>query len=681
MKKIETSIRILVVFTILIGLNYTQSIAQSDIPEGVYANLKNDTLRMGNSFAGLEFEWNNGNLYLLTINDKDEKLINRFNSNSTVFRIGDETDIVNKSTFEMETISSTLVSNEYLKVTVFTEYDKVELKRIFRIYPDSPLIGMDFYLRLKEDKKLEFELVDAELLRLNLQGNHWKYKSVEFFDRTDRNNNLVDENDFLGYKSNKELRGNLLVATDLLNKKSLIILKEAPCSTTQLHYPGYDFSCLKNSIKVTGIGISPGDLEVHRWIRLYGLAFGFTASSELNYLTAIRKYQKSLRKLDPSRDEMIMMNTWGDRNKDASIGEKFIMKELDACEKLAISHFQIDDGWQQGQSKNSANSSGKLWNTWTPEDWQPDSKKFPNGFEVVVDYAKKKNIKLGLWFHPSNENSYSNWQQDAKIVISLYKMYDIRYFKIDGIKIPDKMSEINLRRFFDKVLEETDYMVSFNLDATADNRGGYHFLNEYGNIFLENRYTDFGNYYPYTTLRNLWMLSKYVAPEKLQIEFLNKWRNPGKYPDNDVYAPNQIPFDYQFAITMMAQPLAWFEGSGLPEKAYEISPLIEKYRTVQHDIHKGLIFPIGDEPNGSSWAGFQSIDDDEGYFLIFREYNESGNQFLKTYLPANYHVKFIKIIGRGEDFNQLIGEDQKVEFKLPGKHTFTLYKYKIEGRR
>lgn len=54
------------------------------------------------------------------------------------------------------------------------------------------------------------------------------------------------------------------------------------------------------------------------------------------------------------------------------------------------------------------------------------------------------------------------------------------------------------------------------VDETAGRRGGYHYLNEYGNLFLENRYTDWTNYYPYTTLRNLWMLSKYVPAEKFQ---------------------------------------------------------------------------------------------------------------------------------------------------------------------
>lgn len=68
-------------------------------------------------------------------------------------------------------------------------------------------------------------------------------------------------------------------------------------------------------------------------------------------------------------------------------------------------------------------------------------------------------------------------------------------------------------------------------------------FNEYGNVFLENRYTDWQNYYPYWTLRNLWMLSKYVPAERLQIEFLNKWRNAGKYA-GDRFAPANYGFGY-----------------------------------------------------------------------------------------------------------------------------------------
>ena len=73
---------------------------------------------------------------------------------------------------------------------------------------------------------------------------------------------------------------------------------------------------------------------------------------------------------------------------------------------------------------------------------------------------------------------------------------------------------------FEAVRQATEDAVVFNLDLTAGQRYGYHYFNEYGNIFVENRYTDWSNYYPHWTLRNLWMLSRYVPPQNLQIEFM-----------------------------------------------------------------------------------------------------------------------------------------------------------------
>ena len=102
------------------------------------------------------------------------------------------------------------------------------------------------------------------------------------------------------------------------------------------------------------------------------------------------------------------------------------------------------------------------------------------------------------------------------------------------------------------------------------------------------------------------MLSKYVPAERLQIEFLNKWRNEGKY-EGDPFAPSAYGFDYLFATAMAGQPLAWMEASNLPEEAFSVSGLLSGYREISAEFHSGMIFPIGDEPSGRSWTGFQSI--------------------------------------------------------------------------
>ena len=264
------------------------------------------------------------------------------------------------------------------------------------------------------------------------------------------------------------------------------------------------------------------------------------------------------------------------------VNEAFCLKELETAAKLGITHFQIDDGWQTGRSENSA-YGGSFINIWrNPNYWTPDPKRFPNGLAPIIKRGKELGIEVCLWFNPSIQNEFADWEKDADVLISLYNKYGIRTFKIDGTAIPSKLAEIRLRKIYDRVMEATNWNAVLNLDATLGKRGGYFFFNEYGNIFLENRYTDWGNYYPYWTLRNLWMLSRYVPAQSLQIEFLNKWRNEKNYT-NDLFAPGKYPFDYLFAITMAAQPLAWLESQNLPSEAFTTGETIKKYETIQHD--------------------------------------------------------------------------------------------------
>ena len=341
-----------------------------------------------------------------------------------------------------------------------------------------------------------------------------------------------------------------------------------------------------------------------------------------------------------------------------------------------MSHFQIDDGWQYGKSPNSTVAKGSFKNIWdNPDYWTPDPDKYPRGLKPVVEKGRELGIEIGLWYNPSIQNDFADWEKDASAIVGLYRKYGIRIFKIDGLGIPSKKAEKNLRRLFDRVLEQTDNAVMFNLDATAGRRGGYHMFNEYGNIFLENRYTDWGNYYPYWTLRNLWMLSKYVPAEKIQVEFLNKWRNDRKY-EGDTFAPSVYSFEYVFAVSMAGQPLAWMEASNLPEEAFDIAPVIKGYRDVSADFHSGVILPIGEEPSGRSWTGFQSIcSDKEGYVLVYREASERGAAFVKTWLSEGVKVKFTPVLGYGKAFTAKVDRNGEIRFALPEENSYALYRY------
>ena len=148
--------------------------------------------------------------------------------------------------------------------------------------------------------------------------------------------------------------------------------------------------------------------------------WGVAGESERDRLMVLRKYLKHQRHHQPERDEMIMLNTRGDQGRDGQLREAFARAKLEAAHRLDITHFQLDDGWQAGLSKNSASATGELWDAWPRESWQPHPERFPNGLQPVVDKARALGIELGLWFHPSNAWDYTQWQQDAEVVLGLH---------------------------------------------------------------------------------------------------------------------------------------------------------------------------------------------------------------------------------------------------------------------
>ena len=659
---------ILLTGLLLINTSYTSA----DDFEGCYARLKNDTLFAGNSFIERQWLWNNGNLTPVRLINKSV-YPNRITEMTGIAR-----DSIHPLSAELKInqMKETTVSHAMLQAEIISDYGGYKKKTIISIYHGTPAIRMQYAFLVANDTDAPPGLQEFVIDRFSLPSLHYTIKTVEFFDRTDVMNNLVNEETFLPFPTTIRKRGNLMMAESNDGHDSFYFLKEAPCSFVQLNYAGFDFEVKGRQIAVAGSGLADTDLVPGEWLPAYSVVLGI-ATGDYPVEYSLRAYQKNLRNHDDRRDEMIMMNTWGDRNRDASIGQEFCLREIDACVKYGITHFQIDDGWQTGFSTNSANPGGNLWDRWTVKDWQPASEKFPDGFAVVVNYARAHHVELGLWFHPSNANSYENWKQDATIIAGLYRDYGIKYFKIDGINLPDKASEINLRKFFDYALVLTGNEVVFNVDATANSRGGYHFLNKYGNIFLENRYTDWGKYYPHWTLRNLWQLSAFVPPELLQIEFLNKWRNADKYPAGDSLAPVFIPVEYEFATTMAGQPLAWFEGSNLPSAAEKLIPVIKAYKTVWNDFHAGTILPIGSMPDGHSWTGFQSIGAGHGYFLIYREKNGEGRHTFQTYLKPDQKISLVKICGSGMDMEADIESGRDLFFSLPTEFSFALYRYDI----
>lgn len=656
--------------------------------------LKQDTLTIENSLIKRSWLWNNGNLITCKLEDKGNGLVWQLRNNLPDLSLPGEEKEGSETSIRIEEVPASLQYTHHLRATVEYKAGNLQVRKILKIYPDCPAIACELYLKGQASQKWikaldnPADLQNIEKLTQNsqggnvpvmeqlmLEGKHWQLEAVEFFDVTDRFNTLVRPVHALSYRDCL-YRGNLLFAENTEKEAGFFMLKEAPTSNVQLYYPGGDYLVSEGTFRMVGLGVDSADIKTDEWTKAYSYVTGIFRSGEKQKRMALRNYQMRIRPFLEDRDEMMMLNTWGDRGQDTRVNEAFCLKELELAAKLGVTHFQIDDGWQAGRSANSA-YGGSFKNIWdNPDYWTPDPDRFPNGLAPIVKRGKELGIEVCLWFNPSIQHDYADWQKDADALIALYEKYGIRTFKIDGTFFDNKLAESRLRSLYNRVMKATGWKAVLNLDATAGRRGGYFFFNEYGNIFLENRYTDWGNYYPYWSLRNLWMLSRYVAPQSLQIEFLNKWRNKEKYT-GDKFAPSTYSFDYLFAITMAAQPLAWFEASNLPDEAFPTGEVIKKYKTVQHDFHTGYVFPVGDEPSGKSWCGFQSVKDRKGYFLLFRESNEEESFDMDTFFEPGEQVEFTPVLGAGKAFRSIVGKDGRIRFSLSKPNSYVLYSYRV----
>ena len=490
---------------------------------------------------------------------------------------------------------------------------------------------------------------DEDLMeRLPLAARHAELTVVDLYDRTDGRDNLASERLWRLGPTDTVKAGTCLAAIeDPLAGSALALLKHAPLPESRPVKISADVIGQEGLVRLFGHGA--GDEG-------QGYAWSVIAwqGGRWERAAALHQLQRRFRPHQRSRDGLLLSNTWGDRNRDSLITERFVMEEISAGALLGVDVTQVDDGWQNGVSANSAHAEAK-GGVWTgfwaanPEFWAPNPERFPHGLDGVVEAARAKGVDLGLWFAPDSSNNFGNWERDAATLLELYTRYGIRFIKIDGVSLSAKAGELNLQRLFSKVREQSEGAMTIDLDVTADNRPGYFGAMQVGPIFLENRYTDWTNWWPHATLRNLWELSWFVPPQRLRMEFLNPERNQERYEGSPL-APMCYPADYAFATTLVANPLAWFVVSALPiEQSTPISALVEIWRKYRDELHEGTTVPVGDRPTGASWTGFCSAGKFATHVLVFRELNKDSERNIDLPLrPAQWGVEYVAGTGKAE---------------------------------
>lgn len=501
-----------------------------------------------------------------------------------------------------------------------------------------------------------------------LGQRHVNVESYKLYDKTDYNDMLVERQNATVYIfRNGELsrEGNVFCINDYTSDNSIMLIKHSPTESSALNRKNKDFT-MQGSVYATlfGTGIDFSNMPEGK-VPYYASAIGVGKTQDI--YKEMWKYNTSFCTDDPRQSLFTMSNTWGDRSQDMAVCESFMLKELDRAHQMGVDIVQIDDGWETGITANSKRKTGGVWEGFYADDgdfWQVNRDRFPNGLEPVVEKAKSLGIEMALWFGPDSVNDFANYEKDIETLMRFYNKYGIRYFKLDGVKIRSKLGEMRFIKMLTELTNRTEGDMRFNLDVTAEDRFGYMYGQQFGTLFVENRYTDYVNYFPHNTFKNVWNLAHVIPTRRLQMELLNTRRNTDKY-EGYLFAPDTYSPDYLFATVMVANPLFWMEMTHLDDSdAQTLAKISSVYKKYKQELFDSHVIPIGECPNGMSFSGYfcENYDKKTANIILFRESSKQDTYTFK--IPKSIDSKNIEIIYQSAPADiEMNGDSLKIKFE------------------
>ena len=418
---------------------------------------------------------------------------------------------------------------------------------------------------------------------LDLSGKHWVIEAVRLNTATDFTDDVVTKSHTYLYRGNAHLQ-----------EGNIFFLRSAAKTYCVVTFSA-DFQVPSLSVDSFQVYLSDTEFE-------YTVLEG--AEAEL------RRY---LGQFAPEK-LIAMSNTWGDCNGYQRVCDEFIKKELDAAKRIHLDIAQIDDGWAKGKTADRSIFDENGRRRFDGDFWETDRSRFPDGIEAIRDYARECGVRLGLWFAPDFHGNFAHFDRDVSILENANKAWECGFFKLDMLHIENLEDKAR----FEEMLKTLGAFASLELDVTCGKRLGYLLSLKYGIIFLENRYTKVGNYYPYRTLKNLWELSHYIPAACLQAEVANPDLNTDVYKDDEL-APEGYTMDYLFATVLVSNPLFWMETQFLSEsRCNELERILPVWRSIRDEIVKSEVVPIGQIPSGHSFSGFL-IKGERTLAVVFRE--------------------------------------------------------------
>ncbi|MDT8388988.1 MAG: hypothetical protein RRC34_00580 [Lentisphaeria bacterium] len=570
-------------------------------------------------------------------------------------------------------------TSDHLAVTAEMTYPTAKLSLRFTVwaYPDAPGLRTSLHIRAldgfswdphignreRSQKAREIAFMDRGYQRhdvLPLEVDRVNRRLIGYYSDTQNRNDpglnlLLErvEKHPLTHPRICEWANAVCLETD---SRGIALLKEShACINTKGADTGVFALLPDHGLESHGWGIKPGDID-EQWRPAWATWCLVYAADTLSRQRAFKQFDR-LRYPLTSRDIYIQANTWGSsqtflEHREAA-GEANVLNEIDSCADLGIDVLQIDDGWQGNDYSQ----------------WSPCPERYPEGWKNVRRKAAEKHVDLGLWMAavpPSEEDILRNVKEG-----------NFRSFKLDFAVLKNRKEIDALMGKVRSVIKQCNHELRVNWDLTeVCPRYGYYFAREFGCVYLENRKAAWPRsvtYRPGVVLKDLWEVAHYCNLLKFQGSIQNIDMTDPTYSDAAAY--NHA---YCVAITLMSSPLFFCETHFYTRAARdEIRPILKAYKSAREELFTGIIFPIGDHPDGTSWSGFDcQLPGGDGFLTLFREpwNEETAHRFHLPQLAGKTIIidDLLRKTSRGVE----VGTAGTIEFQLSAPADFLFLRYR-----
>ena len=636
-----------------------------------YARFENGLLEVSTGKISRKWKWLNSGFTTLEISGDIPETVYK---NTSIIPDFDVFGVSKNANAELRSVNAYIANTNLTSVhieieTVITYSDfMINAKYVIWVYPGAFGLRTQLYLKANGNYKPDSSFGSAVIGESTAETITFipeRIKAMGYYNDTQHRNKaeteIIREENYSPV-SNLEIDWASLIALFDKNGNGICVVKESNKCVNQASYDTGGFVFQNNNLRVTGIGIKPDDLREDRYLFAWANWTILFKNGDEGLETAVKEFDRLRFPIISNRDIYIMSNTWGNTGDDDAPGTdsaagNTALENLKVSAEIGVDVFQIDSGWHSPMGTKS-------WATEMP--WYTHVSKYPTGWDMVKKPADELGVDLGVWFA---------WTASADEMIDNMRQANFKYFKID-------FAHLDTRERLDSMIDKAEKLyiagegdVRINWDVTENPaRMGYYFAREFGNIYLENRKPKTPVnviYTPYLVLRDAWQLAKYTNINKFQITLQNI--DLIDRTASDAYKHN---FPYCAMIAFTGSPILFQQVRFLtPEARRQLKEIISVYKKYRDDMYKCFVYPIGNKPDNRSWTGFQFVNGDHGFIILFRELNNmSKTEKIQLKFIKNRNISATDIMTSREQILP-VNENGCISFIIEKPCDFVWYKY------